>query len=112
MIGKKPSQFHLTSYKSLCVTVVYVSAYFFKSHPNEEIVREKDTALGKTDILVIDDDRHVVVGATTVGPHGGEMIAMLALAVHAAIPVSTLRSMIYAYPTFWRGIEDALNQLG
>ena len=37
---------------------------------------------------------------------------MLALAVHAQVPVATLRSMIYAYPTFWRGIEDALGQLG
>ena len=62
--------------------------------------------------IVIDADRNVVVGASTVGPHGGEMIAMLALAVHAQVPVSTLRSMIYAYPTFWRGIEDTLNQLG
>ena len=62
--------------------------------------------------IVIDADRQVVIGATTAGPHGGEMIAMLALAVHAEVPVATLRSMIYAYPTFWRGIEDALNQLG
>lgn len=62
--------------------------------------------------IVIDADRQVVIGATTAGPHGGEMIAMLALAVHAQVPVATLRSMIYAYPTFWRGIEDALNQLG
>ncbi|MEM8707147.1 MAG: NAD(P)/FAD-dependent oxidoreductase [Actinomycetota bacterium] len=62
--------------------------------------------------IVIDAERQVVVGATTAGPHGGEMIAMLALAVHAQVPVATLRSMIYAYPTFWRGIEDALNQLG
>lgn len=62
--------------------------------------------------IVVDGDRNVVVGATTAGPHGGEMIAMLALAVHAEVPVDTLRSMIYAYPTFWRGIEDTLNQLG
>lgn len=62
--------------------------------------------------IVIDADREVVIGATTAGPHGGEMIAMLALAVHAEVPVSSLRTMIYAYPTFWRGIEDTLNQLG
>ncbi len=61
--------------------------------------------------IVIDTERQIVLGATTVGPHGGEMISMLALAVHAKTPVSTLRSMIFAYPTFWRGIEDALNQL-
>ncbi len=61
--------------------------------------------------IVIDTEREIVLGATTVGPHGGEMISMLALAVHAKTPVATLRSMIFAYPTFWRGIEDALNQL-
>ncbi|NNF54662.1 MAG: NAD(P)/FAD-dependent oxidoreductase [Acidimicrobiales bacterium] len=61
--------------------------------------------------IVIDKERQIVLGATTVGPHGGEMISMLALAVHAKTPVTTLRSMIFAYPTFWRGIEDALNQL-
>lgn len=35
------------------------SAYFFKSHSNEKIVRENNTALGKTDILVIDDDQTI-----------------------------------------------------
>ena len=36
---------------------------------------------------------------------------MLALAVHAEIPIDTLRTMIYAYPTFHRAIEDALSKL-
>jgi hypothetical protein len=31
--------------------------------------------------------------------------------VHAATPVASLRAMIYAYPTFHRGIEDALRDL-
>ena len=31
--------------------------------------------------------------------------------VHAQIPISDLRSMIYAYPTFHCGIEDALRGL-
>jgi len=61
--------------------------------------------------LVADTDRNVLVGATSVGPHGGEVLGLLALAVHAAIPISTLRSMIYAYPTFHMGIEDALKEL-
>ncbi len=61
--------------------------------------------------LVVDRGRDVVVGATSVGPHGGEVLGMLTLAVHAELPVSTLRSMIYAYPTFHRGVEDALGQL-
>ena len=62
--------------------------------------------------LVVDADRDVLVGATSVGPHGGEVLGHLSLAVHAAIPISTLRSMIYAYPTFHMGIEDTLKELG
>ena len=62
--------------------------------------------------LVADIDRQVLVGATSVGPAGGEVLGHLALAVHAKVPLATLRSMIYAYPTFHKGIEDALNELG
>jgi len=61
--------------------------------------------------LVADRERGVLVGATSMGPHGGEVLGLLALAVHEATPIERLRSMIYAYPTFHKGIEDALNQL-
>jgi pyruvate/2-oxoglutarate dehydrogenase complex dihydrolipoamide dehydrogenase (E3) component len=62
--------------------------------------------------LVQDARRDVLVGATSVGPVGGEVLSMLTLAVHARIPVQRLREMIYAYPTFHRGVEDALTDLG
>jgi len=61
--------------------------------------------------LVEDRDRGVLVGATSAGPTGGEVLALLTLAVHARVPVSTLRAMIYAYPTFHRAVEDALRDL-
>ena len=61
--------------------------------------------------LVCDADRGVLVGATSVGPRGGEVLSMLTLAVHARLPVTTLRQMIYAYPTFHRGVLDALADL-
>ena len=61
--------------------------------------------------LVADGERGVLVGATVMGPSGGEVLGALAVAVHAGVSVDTLRSMIYAYPTFHRGIEDALRQL-
>lgn len=61
--------------------------------------------------LVADGDRGVLVGATSVGPTGGEVLSMLATAVHAEVPVQTLRSMIYAYPTFHRAVEAALEDL-
>jgi pyruvate/2-oxoglutarate dehydrogenase complex dihydrolipoamide dehydrogenase (E3) component len=61
--------------------------------------------------VVEDADRGVLVGATVVGPAGGEILGFLAVAVHAVVPVETLRSMIFAYPTFHRAIETALADL-
>jgi pyruvate/2-oxoglutarate dehydrogenase complex dihydrolipoamide dehydrogenase (E3) component len=62
--------------------------------------------------LVEDADAGVLVGATSVGPWGGEVLSALAVAVHARVPTERLRHMIYAYPTFHRAIEDALGKLG
>jgi pyruvate/2-oxoglutarate dehydrogenase complex dihydrolipoamide dehydrogenase (E3) component len=59
--------------------------------------------------LVVDGRRGVLVGATTAGPSGGEVLGMLAQVVHARIPVATLRTMITAYPTFHRGVRNALS---
>ena len=61
--------------------------------------------------LVEDAGRGVLVGATSVGPVGGEVLGLLTLAVYAAVPTDDLRHMIYAYPTFHRGILDALAHL-
>jgi pyruvate/2-oxoglutarate dehydrogenase complex dihydrolipoamide dehydrogenase (E3) component len=61
--------------------------------------------------LVEDADRGVLVGATSAGPWGGEVLGMLALAVHAEVPTIRLRHMIYAYPTFHRAIESAVKDL-
>jgi pyruvate/2-oxoglutarate dehydrogenase complex dihydrolipoamide dehydrogenase (E3) component len=63
-------------------------------------------------IKVIEDTRRgVLVGATSAGPTGGEVLGALAVAVRAEVPVATLRNMAYAYPTFHRAIEDALKNL-
>jgi pyruvate/2-oxoglutarate dehydrogenase complex dihydrolipoamide dehydrogenase (E3) component len=62
--------------------------------------------------VVEDADRSVLVGATSAGPSGGEVLSALQLAVRAEVPVATLRNMPYAYPTFHRAIEDALRNLG
>jgi pyruvate/2-oxoglutarate dehydrogenase complex dihydrolipoamide dehydrogenase (E3) component len=61
--------------------------------------------------LVEDAGRGILVGATSAGPWGGEVLSMLVLAVHAAVPTQRLREMIYAYPTFHRAVEDALRAL-
>lgn len=72
----------------------------------------RDWIHGTKDILIkLVAADGVLVGATAVGPTGGEVMGALAVAVHARVPVTTLRSMMYAYPTFHRGIEDALKNL-
>ena len=62
--------------------------------------------------LVEDADAGVLVGACVAGPVGGEILSGLAVAVHGRVPTAALRSMMYAYPTFFRAVEDALADLG
>ena len=86
----------------LAVTAVPSSARGWIHHiGNEGIVK-----------LVQDARRGVLIGATSVGPVGGEVLSALAVTVHAEVPVAVLRRMIFAYPTFHRAIEDALAHLG
>jgi pyruvate/2-oxoglutarate dehydrogenase complex dihydrolipoamide dehydrogenase (E3) component len=61
--------------------------------------------------LVEDSSRGVLVGATSAGPNGGEILAGLSVAVHAGVSTERLRAMIYAYPTLHRAIGDALKDL-
>jgi pyruvate/2-oxoglutarate dehydrogenase complex dihydrolipoamide dehydrogenase (E3) component len=61
--------------------------------------------------LVVDSERGILAGATSAGPSGGEVLSMLTLAVHAAVPVQRLREMIYAYPTFHGAVPEAIGRL-
>jgi len=61
--------------------------------------------------VVEDAERGVLVGATSAASCGGEVLSALQVAVRAGVPVVTLRDMPYAYPTFYRAIEDALKKL-
>jgi pyruvate/2-oxoglutarate dehydrogenase complex dihydrolipoamide dehydrogenase (E3) component len=61
--------------------------------------------------LIEDAGRGILVGATSAGPWGGEVLGLLTLAVYAEVPTKQLRHMIYAYPTFHRAIEAALADL-
>jgi len=62
--------------------------------------------------LVVDRDERVLLGATVVGPNAGEVLGMLALAVHAGIPLDVLQSMTYAFPTFYGGVGEAIGAYG
>jgi pyruvate/2-oxoglutarate dehydrogenase complex dihydrolipoamide dehydrogenase (E3) component len=61
--------------------------------------------------LVADAERGVLVGATVVSPYGGELLGLLTLAVHAAVPVRTLATMHYAFPTLHRAVLEAVRDL-
>ncbi|MGI5204123.1 dihydrolipoyl dehydrogenase family protein [Spirillospora sp. CA-108201] len=61
--------------------------------------------------LVEDVEWGTLVGATAAGPSGGEVLGLLAVAVHTETPTAALREMIYAYPTFHRAVESALADL-
>jgi pyruvate/2-oxoglutarate dehydrogenase complex dihydrolipoamide dehydrogenase (E3) component len=61
--------------------------------------------------VVEDADRGVLVGATVVSPYGGELLGLLTLAVHAEVPVRTLRTMHYAFPTLHRAVLEAVADL-
>jgi pyruvate/2-oxoglutarate dehydrogenase complex dihydrolipoamide dehydrogenase (E3) component len=62
--------------------------------------------------LVAERQSGALVGATAAGPHGAEMLGLLSLAVHARVPVAELRSMIYAFPTFYGAIGEAVGAYG
>jgi len=62
--------------------------------------------------VVEDADRGVLVGATTVGPRGGDLLGIFELAIKLQIPTDELRHLIYAYPTFYRGSGEAVRKLG
>jgi pyruvate/2-oxoglutarate dehydrogenase complex dihydrolipoamide dehydrogenase (E3) component len=61
--------------------------------------------------LVADADHDVLLGGSVMGPAAGEVAGLLVLAVRQRVPVAALRELIYPYPTFMRGLEDALRQL-
>ena len=82
------------------VTVKDVSATFrgwLHGPGNEGIIK-----------LVADRAAGGLVGATSVGPHGGEVLGLLSVVVHAQVPLVELQRMIYAYPTFHAGVGEAL----
>jgi pyruvate/2-oxoglutarate dehydrogenase complex dihydrolipoamide dehydrogenase (E3) component len=62
--------------------------------------------------VVEDADRGVLVGATTMGPRGGDLLGIFELAIKLQIPSDELRHLIYAYPTFYRGTGEAVRKLG
>ncbi|MCF7805337.1 MAG: NAD(P)/FAD-dependent oxidoreductase [Candidatus Marinimicrobia bacterium] len=49
--------------------------------------------------ILIEKETDLILGAHLLGPHAEEVINIFALAIKEDIPASTLKEMIYAYPT-------------
>jgi pyruvate/2-oxoglutarate dehydrogenase complex dihydrolipoamide dehydrogenase (E3) component len=61
--------------------------------------------------VVEDAESSVLVGATVAGPRAGELLGQLTLAVHARVPTASLDTMIYAFPTFYETVDQAIDDL-
>jgi pyruvate/2-oxoglutarate dehydrogenase complex dihydrolipoamide dehydrogenase (E3) component len=66
---------------------------------------------GNEGFLSVVEADGVLVGATSAGPTGGEVLGALSVAVQGKVPVADLRRMVWAYPTMHRGIEYVLSLL-
>jgi len=62
--------------------------------------------------LVVDRETGLLLGASVVGPQAGEMLGFLQLAMQGKVPISKLRTMIYAFPTFYGAIGEAVGGYG
>jgi mercuric reductase len=58
-------------------------------------------------VKIVTDKQYRILGASIVGPHAGEMIHELALAVRLKVKSSVIADMLHAYPTFSEGIKIA-----
>ena len=61
--------------------------------------------------LVADASTGLLVGASAAGPTGGDLVALLALAIHAEVPPATMRRMHFAFPTYHGSVMTALDDL-
>lgn len=61
--------------------------------------------------LVVDADTRTVVGGTVVGPHAGEILAGVTVAVAGKVPLQDLIETVWAYPTYHRGFDAVLAEL-
>lgn len=61
--------------------------------------------------VTVDSKTRQILGASVIGKYAAEFVHFLSLAMHAKIPVDTLDTMIYAFPTYAEGIAGITEYL-
>jgi pyruvate/2-oxoglutarate dehydrogenase complex dihydrolipoamide dehydrogenase (E3) component len=60
---------------------------------------------------VVDADTDRILGAAILAPEGGEVMAVIQVAMRAGLPFTALRDMIFAHPTMAEGLNDLFGAL-
>lgn len=60
---------------------------------------------------VVDADTSQIVGCAVLGIEGGEMMAMLEIAMMGKVPYTVLRDAIFAYPTLAESLNNLFSML-
>ena len=61
-------------------------------------------------LKVIFDENDLVIGANAIGPHAGEWLQMLTLAIKNKIPAEAMAETIFAYPTYSEIVKKAFTR--
>lgn len=61
--------------------------------------------------VTVDEKTRQILGASVIGRYAAEFVHFLAFAMHAKIPVDTLDTMVYAFPTYAEGIAGITEYL-
>ncbi|HZU00124.1 MAG TPA: hypothetical protein VFA10_10710, partial [Ktedonobacteraceae bacterium] len=65
-------------------------------------------------LIVADADTGVLLGATLVGPHAGDLIGQITLAIEMGATLTDLAEILYAHPSLseivQEGVENALGR--
>jgi pyruvate/2-oxoglutarate dehydrogenase complex dihydrolipoamide dehydrogenase (E3) component len=60
---------------------------------------------------VVDADSDRILGASILAADGGEVMAVIQVAMQAQLPYTALRDMVFAHPTMAEGLNDLFDSL-